>query len=344
MLFVASSGNNGSAPTLTNGKLSSSINPGNYPGAYPEVIAVAAVDCDSNLAPFSQKFPSVDVAAPGVDILSIASQEVAGANSDMAAAFTSDSPRINIAPGMANDGNQVRNSGIGKVTGRIVDCGSGTTKSCPEAKGHICLVQYDPALKQVELGSTLSRSPSDNSSATGRMSGIPKPFSGGGLIPGGLSSAPSRFYCNLMEYCMAQGAKAMLVAAPALSTEFYPTWLSSNTEAVMDVPVLANINCTPYGCDCWARIKDKKLLPTAGLDLRQFSEVKAAVDAAKKSGKAFVGTVDSRVSFRGGPSGPSTGRASTAVMLAGQGPLFLFAQLYKPLKEMRSAVTTDFAL
>lgn len=96
---------------------------------------------------------------------------------------------------------------------------------------------------------------------------------------------------------MAQGAKAMLVGAPALSTNFYATWLSPNSDEVMDMPLLADINCTQYGCDCWARIKDKTLLPTAGLNLRQYNEVKAAVEAAKKSGNAFVGTVDTRVSF-----------------------------------------------
>ena len=41
-----------------------------YPAAYPEVIAVAATDRNDNRAVFSEKGDWLDVAAPGVDILS----------------------------------------------------------------------------------------------------------------------------------------------------------------------------------------------------------------------------------------------------------------------------------
>ena len=57
-VFVAAAGNNGS-------------NGASYPAAYslPNIISVAAVDCNDNLAGFSQfGIPSVDVGAPGMNI------------------------------------------------------------------------------------------------------------------------------------------------------------------------------------------------------------------------------------------------------------------------------------
>ena len=41
-----------------------------YPGKLPNVVAVAATDQNGNLADFSSRGPEVDIAAPGVDILS----------------------------------------------------------------------------------------------------------------------------------------------------------------------------------------------------------------------------------------------------------------------------------
>jgi subtilisin len=41
-----------------------------YPAAYPEVMAVAATDSTDTLADFSSTGPEVDIAAPGVDVLS----------------------------------------------------------------------------------------------------------------------------------------------------------------------------------------------------------------------------------------------------------------------------------
>ena len=42
----------------------------NYPGAYPEVIAVAATNSNNNVASWSSRGPQVDLAAPGVGIYS----------------------------------------------------------------------------------------------------------------------------------------------------------------------------------------------------------------------------------------------------------------------------------
>jgi subtilisin family serine protease len=41
-----------------------------FPAAYPGVLAVSAVDKDNRTAPFAQSNPSIDIVAPGVDILS----------------------------------------------------------------------------------------------------------------------------------------------------------------------------------------------------------------------------------------------------------------------------------
>ena len=54
--LVAAAGNNGGTV--------------NFPAAYSEVIAVSATDINNNLASFSSRGPEVDLAAPGVSILS----------------------------------------------------------------------------------------------------------------------------------------------------------------------------------------------------------------------------------------------------------------------------------
>jgi subtilisin len=59
VLLIAAAGNEGPGP-LTVG----------YPANYPSVLAVAAVDPNKKVAKFSSRGPGVDIAAPGVDILS----------------------------------------------------------------------------------------------------------------------------------------------------------------------------------------------------------------------------------------------------------------------------------
>ncbi|MFW6153025.1 MAG: S8 family peptidase, partial [Halobacteriota archaeon] len=59
VLLVAAAGNDGSCSDCVS-----------YPAAYPEVIAVSATDEDDNLADFSSTGPEVELAAPGVDVLS----------------------------------------------------------------------------------------------------------------------------------------------------------------------------------------------------------------------------------------------------------------------------------
>lgn len=59
LLLVAAAGNEGDAD-----------NPIEYPAAYDAVMSVAAIDGSSNIASFSSHNSEVDIAAPGVDVLS----------------------------------------------------------------------------------------------------------------------------------------------------------------------------------------------------------------------------------------------------------------------------------
>ncbi len=45
-------------------------NPTSFPAAYPDVVAVGAINTADARAPFSQTGPHIDVAAPGVGIFS----------------------------------------------------------------------------------------------------------------------------------------------------------------------------------------------------------------------------------------------------------------------------------
>ncbi|WP_417441479.1 S8 family serine peptidase [Idiomarina sp.] len=62
VLLVAAAGNDGSA--------FSSTDPMSYPASYNAVVSVAAVDSSKQLADFSQKNSQVEIAGPGVDVLS----------------------------------------------------------------------------------------------------------------------------------------------------------------------------------------------------------------------------------------------------------------------------------
>ena len=59
VLMIAAAGNEGPGPTTVG-----------YPARYPSVLAVAAIGPNNKVAKFSSRGPEVDIAAPGVDILS----------------------------------------------------------------------------------------------------------------------------------------------------------------------------------------------------------------------------------------------------------------------------------
>jgi len=62
VLSIAAAGNGGSP--------AAAVDAYEFPGSYPDVVSVAAVDSNSNLAGFSQKNDAVDLAGPGVSVLS----------------------------------------------------------------------------------------------------------------------------------------------------------------------------------------------------------------------------------------------------------------------------------
>lgn len=68
VLLVAAAGNEGAAPMDAPANMVGSTV--GYPAAYDEVIAVSATDRTDRLAEFSSTGPAVDLAAPGVDVLS----------------------------------------------------------------------------------------------------------------------------------------------------------------------------------------------------------------------------------------------------------------------------------
>lgn len=59
VLLIAAAGNEGPGPQTVG-----------YPARYPQVMSVAAIDPNRKVAKFSSRGPEVDIAAPGVDILS----------------------------------------------------------------------------------------------------------------------------------------------------------------------------------------------------------------------------------------------------------------------------------
>lgn len=62
VLLIAAAGNSGSANSTTDAL--------SYPASYNAVVSVAALDSSKSLASFSQKNSQVEIAAPGVDVLS----------------------------------------------------------------------------------------------------------------------------------------------------------------------------------------------------------------------------------------------------------------------------------
>ncbi|WP_158681437.1 S8 family serine peptidase [Pseudoalteromonas sp. T1lg88] len=101
-----------------------------YPASYDSVVSVAAIDSSKGHASFSQRTSQVELSAPGVDVFSTVPQ-------GRGARFN----KFNVV----QDGLNVlhysmENSGIGSVTGELVDCGLGT-ESCGDVTGKICLME-----------------------------------------------------------------------------------------------------------------------------------------------------------------------------------------------------------
>ncbi len=124
-------------------------NPTSFPAAYPDVIAVAAIDQADHRASFSQTGPHIDVSAPGVGILStvwdngfttmqgtsMASPHVAGVaalifscNPNLTAAQVGDIIRQTARPLRDNPGDPVPNDNYGHG---CVDAEAAINRACP---------------------------------------------------------------------------------------------------------------------------------------------------------------------------------------------------------------------
>ncbi|RUO27481.1 S8 family serine peptidase [Aliidiomarina sanyensis] len=114
VLSIAAAGNGGN-------------NRHSYPASYPAVMSVAAVDRDGNHASFSQFNNQVEIAAPGVDVMSTVPRGMGQLSLFSAGGSTYSA--------IAMDG-----SPDGDVSGSLVDCGLGTS-TCQGAQGNVCLMQ-----------------------------------------------------------------------------------------------------------------------------------------------------------------------------------------------------------
>ena len=98
-----------------------------YPASYSSVVSVAAVDENKVVADFSQQTNQVELAAPGVGVLSSVPDQ-SGSVSSLTTGST------------AWDNLGMDGSAKGSVTGALVDCGDGTA-SCTNASNKICVIQ-----------------------------------------------------------------------------------------------------------------------------------------------------------------------------------------------------------
>jgi serine protease len=120
VLVIASSGNDGLTVTALN-----------YPASFPDVISVAAVDSMYQHAEFSQFNSEVDIAAPGMDILSIVPLGSGSVG------------KVNLGD-IAVSGKYLKYSilpGTEGITGTLVECPDLGRSTCPGPGDHICLIE-----------------------------------------------------------------------------------------------------------------------------------------------------------------------------------------------------------
>jgi serine protease len=119
ILSVAAAGNSGN--TLQGTDLE-------YPASYGSVVSVAAIDSNKVVASFSQRNNQVDIAAPGVTVLSTIPMGtgIEGGTLDVS--------------GVSYNGIPMLGSARGSVSGFLVDCGLGVD-DCTAARGQICLIR-----------------------------------------------------------------------------------------------------------------------------------------------------------------------------------------------------------
>jgi len=114
VLSVAAAGNDGNSRN-------------SYPASYSSVISVAAIDEQRNWATFSQYNSQVELAAPGVAVLSTVPM-----NSGTVSSVTVGTD-VTAAEAMDGSPKETR-------AGALVDCGIGAS-SCTDASGKVCLIE-----------------------------------------------------------------------------------------------------------------------------------------------------------------------------------------------------------
>ena len=114
VLIVAAAGNDGDTNV-------------SYPAGYDSVIAVAALDQEGNVAGFSQHYSEVELAAPGVSVISTVPRGTGFGGTLVVGSMS-----------VAND--PLAGSANGSFTGPLVDCGLGET-TCEGVEDAVCFIQ-----------------------------------------------------------------------------------------------------------------------------------------------------------------------------------------------------------
>ena len=98
-----------------------------YPASYDSVVSVAAIDSSKVIADFSQQNDQVELAAPGVAVLS---SVPVGTGSEVT---------VNVG-GTAYEGQGMEGSPVMSGAGPLVDCGTAGA-ACPGGGGQVCLIE-----------------------------------------------------------------------------------------------------------------------------------------------------------------------------------------------------------
>jgi subtilisin family serine protease len=114
VLLIAAAGNAGTSDV-------------SYPAGFPEVVSVAAIDSAKARAPFSQFNPDVEIAAPGVGVLSTVPQ-----GTGLSATLTAGTSGYPAQP--------VDGSPVASATGPLADFGFGGTATPGSMTGKVCVV------------------------------------------------------------------------------------------------------------------------------------------------------------------------------------------------------------
>jgi len=119
-----------------------------YPAIFDTTIAVGAIDKNLKVATFSNRGPELDLAAPGVDVYSLA--------------LRGSGPVTTIESGSLNiSATSFTGTRTGESTGILIDCGSGRLDQIPQAvAGNVALLRIDAAFPFGEaLGNVVNARP-----------------------------------------------------------------------------------------------------------------------------------------------------------------------------------------